>query len=276
MRFVVAVGILWFLYAAVFVDEIAGLTRWRRWPSAEWQTVRPNNTVLRVVSLNCAGGTKEAAEEVARYRPDIVLLQETPMQHEIKPLARLISGKESDVIVGAKPSLNTSIIARGRVTPVPVPAGWSYYFTRARIQIGEQPVIEVICTRLSPYDPTVDLWSPACWREQLAVRRQQREQMEWLVRQLDSIPKDVPVIVGGDFNAGGRDALFRSLHPRLHDAFREGGIGWGDTLINEFPFIRIDQIWVSDHFRATSVVARRAVHSDHRMVICDLVSVRNP
>jgi endonuclease/exonuclease/phosphatase (EEP) superfamily protein YafD len=100
--------------------------------------------------------------------------------------------------------------------------------------------------------------------------------MEWLVRQLDSIPKDVPVIVGGDFNIGGRDALFRRLRPRFHDAFREGGIGWGDTLINEFPFIRIDQIWVSDHFRAASVVARRTEHSDHRMVICDLVSVRNP
>jgi endonuclease/exonuclease/phosphatase (EEP) superfamily protein YafD len=270
------VGILWFVYAAVFVEEITSLTRWRRWPSAEQQTARPNNTALRVVSLNCAGGDSKAAEEVARYHPDIVLLQETPPRHEIKPLAEVISGGKSDLVVGAAPGDNTSIIARGRVTPVPVPAGWSYHFSRARIQIGEQPVIEVISARLSPYDPTIDLWSPSCWRSQLDVRRQQRDQMEWLVRQLDSIPKDVPVIVGGDFNAPGRDALFRHLRPRLHDAFHEGGVGWGDTLINEFPFIRIDQIWVSDHFRAASMVSHRTEHSDHRMVICDLVSVRNP
>lgn len=185
-------------------------------------------------------------------------------------------GKELGVIVGAKPGVNTSIIARGQVTPVSVPVQWSYHFSRTRIQVGEQTVVEVICARLSPYDITVDLWSLDCWRTQLAVRRQQREQMEWLVHQLDSIPNGVPVIVGGDFNAGGRDALFRRLRPRLHDAFSDGGTGWGNTLINEFPFTRIDQIWVSDHFRAASVVARRTKHSDHRMVICDLVSVLNP
>ena len=34
---------------------------------------------------------------------------------------------------------------------------------------------------------------------------------------------------------------------------------------------RVDQIWVSRHFRAESVTAQKTIHSDHRMVVCDLI-----
>ena len=92
-----------------------------------------------------------------------------------------------------------------------------------------------------------------------------------VLRQVDSLSGNVPFIIGGDFNAPGGDAVFRLFQPRFHDAFREGGTGWCNTILNEFPVLRIDQIWLSKHFQVVTTLARRTRYSDHRMVICDVV-----
>ena len=81
----------------------------------------------------------------------------------------------------------------------------------------------------------------------------------------------MPLIVGGDFNLAGNDALLRRLKPRLHDTFLVAGTGLGNTLINEFPFVRIDQIWASDHFQPLQVTVHRTQYSDHRLVVADLI-----
>lgn len=80
-----------------------------------------------------------------------------------------------------------------------------------------------------------------------------------------------PVIVGGDFNAPPDDAALFPLRKRLFDTFRKSGRGWGNTGTNAYPLFRVDQIWASQHFRPESVRAQKTIHSDHRMVICDLV-----
>lgn len=49
----------------------------------------------------------------------------------------------------------------------------------------------------------------------------------------------------------------------------------GDTFMNDFPILRIDQVWTSEHFRAVGARAKKAEHSDHRMVVCDLLVLRN-
>lgn len=51
------------------------LTALRRWPNPEWQRARAQGKAIRVISLNCAGGSEQAAAEVLKYQPDIVLLQ---------------------------------------------------------------------------------------------------------------------------------------------------------------------------------------------------------
>jgi vancomycin resistance protein VanJ len=90
-------------------------------------------------------------------------------------------------------------------------------------------------------------------------------------REVENIPADVPIILGGDFNLPAGDKLFRILPPRIRDTFRTAGHGWGDTLANDIPFVRIDQIWCDGHFRPISTRAQKTVNSDHRMVICDLL-----
>ena len=72
-------------------------------------------------------------------------------------------------------------------------------------------------------------------------------------------------------NAPAGDAIFRLLQPHLRDTFLDGGLGWGDTIVNDIPLQRIDQVWVSPTFRTAEVVARKTQNSDHRIVVCDLL-----
>ena len=77
-------------------------------------------------------------------------------------------------------------------------------------------------------------------------------------------------------SAGGAARTDRSLRPItafLQDGFGEAGIGWGNTITNNLPVHRIDQIWISQGLRALAVSARRTRHSDHRMVVCDIAPV---
>jgi endonuclease/exonuclease/phosphatase family metal-dependent hydrolase len=116
----------------------------------------------------------------------------------------------------------------------------------------------------------LDLWSPACWQAYRANRKFQHAQMSGIAQQIAALPRDVPIVAGGDWNAPAGDAVFSTLQPRLYDTFSEAGRGWGNTITNEFPVLRIDQIWASSQWRTSTVVARKTQHSDHRMVICDL------
>jgi vancomycin resistance protein VanJ len=231
---------------------------------------QPPGEVLRVISLNCAIGNRLAAEEVVRYRPDLVLLQESPGRREVQELARRLFGAEAGVVYG----VDASLVVRGRVVPVELPSTLRAYFVQARVTLPSGRDIEVIGTRLVPAVFRIDLWSPDCWREQAQNRRRRRGQLRVIAGRIEAA--SAPVIVGGDFNAPQGDAVFRVLRPKLHDAFAEGGVGWGNTILNGVPVLRIDQVWVSKSLRASRVVARGTRNSDHRMVICDLSLQADP
>lgn len=221
---------------------------------------------MRVVSLNCAGGLPEVAAEVAAYEPDIVLLQESPGRRDVERLAAWLFGADAGMLAGP----DGSILARGRLTPKPLSPLLRTTFVQARVRLTSGIEAEVISLRLAPAIVREDLWSPECWREQTANRQVRREQLRAVAGQIAALPRETPLIVGGDFNAPAGDAVFRLLQPRLRDAFREGGTGWGNTIMNDLPVHRIDQVWISPAFRATAVVARKTRHSDHRLVVCDL------
>ncbi|MGC8784761.1 MAG: hypothetical protein ACP5RN_10320 [Armatimonadota bacterium] len=52
--------------------------------------------------------------------------------------------------------------------------------------------------------------------------------------------------------------------------FGGAGAGWDNTITNEYPFHRIDQIWLSPNLRPLRVRAYRTQHSDHRIVMCEV------
>ncbi len=115
-----------------------------------------------------------------------------------------------------------------------------------------------------------DLWAPDCWREQTENRRKRRKQLEAILAPLAGSSRKAPLILGGDFNAPPGDAIFRLLSPLARDAFVEAGRGWGNTIVNQFPVLRIDQIWIDGRLQATDAYAVATQHSDHRAVVCDL------
>lgn len=257
-RAATAVMMLWLAFALIYVLELRSLFRW-----SNSSPKQPN--AIRVISLNCSGYI-EAAQETAALSPDIILLEESPLRTHLEKAATQIAGPEGESYCG----VDVSLVARGKITPVPIADKWSARFSRAHVQLTSGTNVEVIVVRLSPYGIRADLWSLDCWRSQCQIRQLQRSQLQRIAAEIQQIPRDTPLILGGDFNLPAGDKMFRLLEPRIEDAFPKCGTGWGDTLVNDIPFIRIDQIWSDSHFEPISVKVQRTVNTDHRMVICDL------
>jgi endonuclease/exonuclease/phosphatase (EEP) superfamily protein YafD len=267
----ILVALIWLAFLFGISDEPRGLLRFSQSlaSGAGGRQVSERAGDVRVISFN-ARGDKAAANEVVQYRPDIVLLQESPSQKNVKQLAHKLFGDDAAFIW----SHDTSIIVHGTLEPVQAVTPQHLVLGRARLASGLEAV--VISTRLHSPAFKAKLWTPDCWQEQRAIRVKHREQMERTRALLTALPSDQPIIMGGDFNSPAGDAVFRLIPARLHDSFREGGIGWGDTAFNHVPVLRVDQVWISDQLRADVVVARETVNSDHRMVICDLVVRQQP
>lgn len=254
--------ILWLLYIIFFAQEIRSVIRFLHHSASDPR----NGPALRVISLNCNGGNEKAAAEVGDYHPDLVFFEESPLRPVVKAMATQLLGPQAESLCGS----DVSIVARGKLTPIAVEYPESAPFAHARIQFASGPTVEVFAVRLQPYNIRADLWSLDCWRKQCKIRQQQRSQFERLEREIAKIPSDVPIIIGGDFNLPAGDRLFDGLRSRLGDTFRQSGHCWGDTLDNDLPVLRIDQIWCDRHFQITSVEARPTQNSDHRMVVSDL------
>jgi len=255
-----SVGVLWMLFLLGFAEEPWSLLRGTLPASHEG-----SSRVIRIVSLNCAGGLLEAAREVKQYQPDILLLQESPSRGAVQQIAGELYGEEG----GWAHGLDASIIARGSVQPCPLRRDEKIFLTHARVTLTGGKPMEVISLRLSPPTVRADLWSPDCWRQHAEVRRLHYEQIQMVMRRIEQIHPETPLIVGGDFNMPPGEAPLRLLQKRLQDSFRIAGAGWGSTITNEYPFHRIDQIWLSPHLRPLRVRAYRTQHSDHRLVVCD-------
>ena len=114
-RRLAAVTILWLAFLLAFAEEPRSLVRV---PASE-----RGRRGLRVVSLNCAGGSMAAAAEVQAVAPDLVLLQEAPTPSQVRKLGAKLFGAEAGAICG----LDTAILARGTLLPSPLPRGTSHF-----------------------------------------------------------------------------------------------------------------------------------------------------
>ncbi len=252
--------IMSWLIAMVFLsDETNGVLHSLRKPPA------PENS-WRVVSLNCSVGTPEAAREVISYKPDLVLLQESPSRQDIQNLARQLWKEKGNSVWG----VDGSVLANGKVEPLKLPAPIAVFATAARVTIKENK-FAAVSFRLNTPPFRVDFWNPSAWQALMAHRTLQRAQLKSLLAAIQSLEPDLPIVMAGDCNAPAGDAIFRELQPALHDAYREGAAGWCDTFQNDFPVLRIDQMWISSYWQAAYLTAHRTQNSDHRMVICDVV-----
>jgi endonuclease/exonuclease/phosphatase (EEP) superfamily protein YafD len=262
MRRCAGIGaILWLICGLFLPDEPTSVMRgiWRVSDGGAQGTYD-----LRVVSLNCAGGDSRAAEEVIAQKPDVVLLQECPTPIYVKKLARKLFGKEAAWLT----ALDPAIIVRGKLEPLPLPRDLQGSFVRGRATFPDGRSVDLVSLRLTPAVLRMDLWSLDRWQTQMENRQARRTSLIDLKDALGNSRS--PLIIGGDFNAPQGDGAIQALAPRLRDAFREAGVGWGNTIMNDLPLLRIDQVWISRELTAHAANALHTRFSDHRMVVCDL------
>jgi len=267
-RSAAVIGGAWLVYLLAMADRPAALVGmfYRDWPAATWTRTSPGRR-LRVVTLNCGQGGLAAAHEAAALKPQLILLQESPGGEAVARFTKETFGPAAGYLAG----VDVSIVADGQVTASGADDRFDDRARHAHLVLTNGIELEVVSLRLATPAVRIDLWSPDCWRAQADHRRLQREQITRIASRLTGIDPAIPLLVGGDFNTPPGDAIFAAFGPRLRDAFAEGGLGWGNTITNHGPFTRIDQIWISDHWSAETVISRPTIHSDHRMVVVDLI-----
>lgn len=247
---------IWIIAWVAIGDEPAALGR--------MLFVRGQPHTLRVVSLNCAGGSIDAARESLAYQPDVVLLQETPSRKELETLAAEL-GLGWHLVVGP----DASVLAHGRLRPVELPRGTGDFIAVwAEIPTALEPVL-IVSLRLQPPVFRLDYWSPDCWITLARNKSDRRKELAEIANWVASTAGASPVVLGGDFNTPPDHTVTRSLDGVCTDSFRRAGVAWGGTAVNEFPMVRIDQVWTSSDFIPVKVVSMATKHSDHRMVVAD-------
>lgn len=254
---------LWLLFLVVFADTPLSLVRGiGGQASTDEINAGGEESALRVISLNCSGSIKSILA-LKEWNPDLILIQESPGIENLKTIADELFGAEGDVLTG----VDASIITHGKVERIA--ATGNYSIGKITLPTGRE--IAVVSLRLSPPPFRFDLWNPDCWRAYQKHRVKQRAEIVAITKALTSLSADLPLIVGGDFNANPRDAIFAELPASLHDAFSIAGSGWGNTITNDAPFLRIDQIWINNSFQPVRVVSETASDTDHRTVVAELI-----
>lgn len=245
---------LWLLFWIVNADT----------PTSLLKSIMPRPTdgpgTFTVATLNVCS-RPQAAFDLGARKPDIMLIQESPSLERMQQITEETYGTGPHLHFGR----DASLLSRGVVTPVEVPAKFRSNFVHSRVDLDGQ-ILDVISVRLIPCPVRMDLWSPRCWEFYTKNRKRRRAQFRPLAEYIATLPNDANIIIGGDFNAPAGDAIFRMIDSRLSDAFASAGRGWGASFMNGLPVIRIDQIWTSKQVRPLSVTSH-ASESDHLWVM---------
>ena len=262
--------VVWVVFLLLFVEQSVTLFRDGAWPTEQWQSACQEHHCLRVVSLNCGDGGVKSLREVIEWKPDLVLIQESPTEEDVRQVAQELFGEEAFILYG----WNSSIIGQGELQEQFQDE--SDHFIHARWKLVSDHELDVVSLRLSPPVARLDFLAPGFWQEHRDRRQEHRQEIEEMLNHLENHAASSHVILGGDFNAPAYDDALWSLNDDFQDTFAAAGRGWGGTGSNESPMFRVDQIWVGDAFRVGATFSVKTVQSDHRMVICDLLLSETP
>jgi vancomycin resistance protein VanJ len=267
---VIAVSVIWIITAVVMADETTGL---RRIAQAELAEEHPplfhGKTVYRIATINCSKRNAAAMREVARFHPDIVLLQEVPILSDIKALTQEMFGMQGQFLTNN----HCAVIAKGTLQRVRSSIAPAPPYEQVVLTLDDGRQVELFSAHLAQAVTRWDLWNPECWRAHRENRQQRRSQLIHILNQhaAVSITPRRPCIIGGDFNAPAADITFDHLRRSFRDTFRTAGRGWGNTFHNRFPALRIDQIWATPEIIPLNARVVGTENSDHRMLVVDFI-----
>lgn len=259
------------------------------WPSHTLGESR-GSLPLRVMTWNVKYGTHdkfahfELMDDIDRNHPAVVLLQDA---------GGVLDGSLKDYFRGWNiRSYGQFVIASRlplgelKVLPLPYPGGRETC-VRSQLQIGgtavalynvhlESPRQGLNALRVVKRKPGYLPGAVQRFENNVDVRFIQAQALREHIRQ-----EKGPVIVAGDLNSPDASRVCATLREvGLHDAFDEGGKGYGYTYghfllqhrlpMFTFSWMRIDHIMLSSHFQARRSWVGTYKASDHRPVIADL------
>ncbi|SEM38032.1 Uncharacterized conserved protein YafD, endonuclease/exonuclease/phosphatase (EEP) superfamily [Syntrophus gentianae] len=249
----------------------------------------PGSLTLRVMTWNTKYKPQKSPlliDEITLCNPDVVLFQDASgsMRGPLGKYFRTWNVYTSDqyVIASRYP------LSHLEIHELPFSGRWKQQFLSCRLSLGS--------TVISLYNihfvtPRQSLNAIKATRRRLGDLPEAGSTLENNVRnriaQADAVrellrDESGPVILAGDLNAPDPSRVCATLREAgLHDAFAEGGKGYGYTyghflLKDRYPWLRvswmrIDHIMVSSGFTTRRCWAGSGRASDHRPVIADLI-----
>ncbi len=252
-----------------------------------WPTGAAHGPKIRVLSFNidsASGGEDAIAAEVARYAPDVVVMQ------EIGRSGASLASRFAPRYPAIEVSTQFLIASRYPIVSIAEPARIPLYGNQ-RSPRFLQLVLDTPLGKIALYDV-----HPISPREGLSAIRGRGLRREILsgrllaganasVLRANNLLRDLqvqaiaaraarepyPVLIAGDTNLPGLSAIFHRHLDGYRDGFVDAGSGFGYTFpTNRAPWMRIDRILASDAFRFVRFEVGRSKVSDHRCVVADL------
>jgi endonuclease/exonuclease/phosphatase family metal-dependent hydrolase len=251
--------LIWLGFVLLYAEEARSLTRFRSLPERHQK-----DQTTRVATLNCNVGSGKAASELMEYSPDIVLLQESPGPALLPEIANELLGENAEWTTAG----DTSILSKGKM--LVISADKASHFCHAVVTLADGSQADVVSLRLSPPVFQLDFLSGKFWQKHHETRVKHRAQLQAIVDHLNESAMTQNWIIGGDFNLVGGDGSLSPLKS-FKDTFHQSGSGWCNTGTSDYPLFRVDQIWIKGNLRSTINKTFKTEHSDHRMVVTDLL-----
>jgi endonuclease/exonuclease/phosphatase (EEP) superfamily protein YafD len=241
---------------------------------------------LRVLSYNVNsgfGGPEAIVEEIDRYSPDVVLLQEIGRGEPIEALLRAryptVETSTQFIVASRYPALSA-------MDPPRLPYYGQLRSPRYIQRVFETPLGPVTFYNVHPVSPREDfaaLRGRGLRREILTGRFFSGNAAPLIgnnagLRQLQAkaisesaAAEAGPVVIAGDTNLPGLSKVLARYLSGYKDGFREAGWGLGYTYPNDRkPWMRIDRIFANEKLRFVGFEVGSSLASDHLCVVADL------
>ena len=212
----------------------------------------PNGRAVRLVHWNvCRGclGWNEAVTALQAWDADLLVLSEYPKRMDVRATAAALGPTYQGRRFGT-----LALFARGAKTGVESLLN-EYELEVHRITWERTGTAEPVRLRILAVDVVA---SPRIPRDPQLLRIQQ------------SIARETPDLVLGDFNAPRRSWRLQRLPDGYHDAYDLAGAGWAGTWPSPFPLWAIDHVIAGPRIRVRSYRLPFSWRSDHRAQLVEL------
>jgi vancomycin resistance protein VanJ len=242
---------------------------------------------LRILSYNVNstfGGADRLAQEVERFSPDLVLMQEIGVPDELK---RVFGASYATVDSSGQFFVASRLPIVSKVDPERLTFGQGGAASAGyRAYVVESPFGRVRVFNVHPISPREDFhalrgrglrreilsgrfFSGTAAPAVLANAKVREAQVEAFARATAESAE--PVVIGGDTNLPGLSLIFSRYLSGFRDGFVEAGSGFGYTYPNDRrPWMRIDRILTTSDLRVTRFQIGASGASDHLCVVADV------